>query len=45
MSEHSMKFLRQKNEFTFVALEPFSVKGKEKPISVYEVQKKSEPNA
>ena len=45
MSENSMKFLSQKKEFSFIALEPFSVKGKEKPISVYEVLKKSDMNA
>lgn len=40
MSENSLKYLAEPQEFKLVALDPIRVKGKEKPLKIYEVQKR-----
>jgi len=40
MSEHSLKYLGEPQEFKMIALDPVKVKGKERPIKIYEVQKR-----
>ncbi|MGH2568231.1 MAG: adenylate/guanylate cyclase domain-containing protein, partial [Bacteroidota bacterium] len=40
MSEHSLKYLGEPQEFKMIALDPMKVKGKEKPVKIYEVQKR-----
>ena len=40
MSENSLKHLAVPQEFKLIALEPLKVKGKEKPVKIYEVQKR-----
>lgn len=40
MSENSLKYLAEPQEFKLVALDPMRVKGKEKPVKIYEVLKR-----
>jgi adenylate cyclase len=41
LTEHCLKYLPEPQKFTLVALDPISVKGKAKPVKVYELQKRT----
>lgn len=40
LSENALKYLTEPQKFKLIALDPIKVKGKEKPIKVYELQKR-----